>query len=77
MPIDPQQVGAMALAFMEHLESQHGNDAELEAIAFIATVSIAPGAGQTQTHFSFRAGNGEPLARYRALGLLAEVDRNV
>jgi len=67
----------MALAFMEHLESQHGNEAELEAIAFIGTVSIGPGGGQTKTHFSFRAGNGEPLARYQALGLLAEVDRTI
>jgi hypothetical protein len=77
MPIDPQQVGAMALAFMEHLESEHGDEAELDAIAFIASVHTGHGPGETKTHFSFRDGNGGPLARYRGLGLLAEVDRNV
>jgi hypothetical protein len=75
MPIEPQQVGAMALAFMEHLESQHGDEADLDAIAFIATVATPT--GDSKTHFSFHSGKGTPLARYRALGLLAEVDRSI
>ena len=75
MPIDPQQVGAMALAFMEHLESQHGPDAQLDAIVFIGAVDN--GDGTTKTHFTFRDGGGQALARYRALGLLAEVEKSI
>jgi hypothetical protein len=76
MPIDPQQVGAMALDFMEHLEQQHGEaGGELDAIAFIAAVDF--GDGHMHTHFSFRNGDGTPLPRYRGLGLLAEVERSI
>jgi hypothetical protein len=75
MPIDPQQVGAMALDFMEHLEQQHGESGELDAIAFIAAVDF--GNGHMHTHFSFRDGDGAPLPRYRGLGLIAEVERSI
>lgn len=67
----------MALQFMEHLESQHGDAAQLDAIAIIATVGTGDGPGESKTHFTFRDGNGGPLARYRALGLMAEVDRSI
>jgi hypothetical protein len=75
MTIDPQQVGAMALEFMEHMEEKHADGSRLDAVAFIAAVSQPD--GQTITHFSFRDGTGEPLARYRGLGLLAEVERSI
>jgi hypothetical protein len=75
MAIDPQQVGAMALAFMEHLEEQHGETGRLDAIAFIAAVDF--GDGHMHTHFSFSDGDGTPLPRYRGLGLLAEVERSI
>ncbi len=72
--IDPQRIGAMATHFMERLEEKYGDEADIEALLFVAAVDTP---GQSTVEFSASDENGDGLAPWKVKGMMATVDKAI
>jgi len=72
MPIQPERVGALAMSFMEQLEQEHGEAADLTAVGIIAAIDNGDGSSTVRSIFA-AAPAFEMAARHEVRGLLGEV----
>lgn len=75
MSIDPQQMGTMAMQFMEHMEKEYGSDATVTALLTVAAVKDTKG----RVFIEYRAadGEGDGLAPWHVKGILGYIDKHV
>ena len=75
MPIDPEQMAAMAKQLMEDMKREYGADATVTALLTIAAVKDKKG----RVFIQYRAvdGEGDGLAPWHVKGILDYADTHV